>query len=103
MSICITGKNLVKHHYHPKNLFYSELNLEDLSGKDYLHAQQVWDVFQIKILGEYHDLYVQTDTSLLADVFEKFRDTCIGIYGLDPSHFLSAPGLAWQECLKKQM
>ena len=93
----------MKHHYHPKNLFYSELNLEDLSGKDYLHAQQVWDVFQIKILGEYHDLYVQTDTSLLADVFEKFRDTCIEIYGLDPSHFLSAPGLAWQECLKKQM
>ena len=52
-------------------------------------------------MGDYHDLYVQTDTLLLADVFEKFRDTCIEIYGLDPSHFLSAPGLAWQACLKK--
>ena len=87
----------------PKKSFYSELNLEDISDKDYLHAQKVWDVFEIRNLGEYHDLYVQTDTSLLADVFEKFRDTCIEIYGLDPSHFLSAPGLAWQACLKKQM
>ena len=52
-------------------------------------------------IGDYHDLYVQCDTLLLADVFEKFRDTCIEIYGLDPSHFLSAPGLAWQACLKK--
>ena len=52
-------------------------------------------------LGEYHDLYVQCDTLLLADIFEKFRDTCIEIYGLDPSHFLSAPGLAWQACFKK--
>ena len=87
----------------PKKSFYSELNLEDISDKDYLHAQKVWDVFEIRNLGEYHDLYVQTDTSLFADVFEKFRDTCIEIYGLDPSHFLSAPGLAWQACLKKQM
>ena len=71
--------------------------------KDYLHAQKVWDVFEIRNLGEYHDLYVQTDTLLLADVYEKFRDKCIEIYGLDPSHFLSAPGLAWQACLKKQM
>ena len=52
-------------------------------------------------IGDYHDLYVQCDTLLLADVFEKFRDTCIEIYGLDPSRFLSAPGLAWQACLKK--
>ena len=87
----------------PKKSFYSELNLEDISDKNYSHAQKVWDVFQIRNLGEYHDLYVQTDTSLLAEVFEKFRDTCIEIYGLDPSHFLSAPGLAWHACLKKQM
>ena len=87
----------------PETSFYSELNLEDISGNDYLNAQKVWDVFEIRNLGEYHDLYVQTDTSLLADVFEKFRDTCTEIYGLHPSHFLSAPGLAWQACLKKQM
>ena len=84
----------------PKKYFYSELNLEDISDKDYLHAQKVWDVFEIRNLGEYHDLYVQTDTLLLADVYEKFRDKCIEIYGLDPSYFLSAPGLAWQACLK---
>ena len=77
----------------PKESFYSELNLEDISDKDYLHAQKVWDVFEIRNLGEYHDLYVQTDTLLLADVYEKFRDKCIEIYGLDPSYFLSAPGL----------
>ena len=52
-------------------------------------------------MGDYHDLYVQTDTLLLADVFEKFREKCIEIYGLDPSYFYSAPGLAWQACLKK--
>ena len=85
----------------PKKAFYSELNLEDISDKGYNHAQKVWDVFEIRNLGEYHDLFVQTDTLLLADVFEKFRDTCIEIYGLDHSHFLSAPGLAWQACLKK--
>ena len=85
----------------PKKSFYSELNFEDISDKDYLHAHKVWEEFGIRNLGEYHDLYVQTGTSLLADVYEKFRDKCIEIYGLDPSYFLSAPGLAWQACLKK--
>ena len=87
----------------PKKDFYGELNLEDISNEDYTHAQKVWDVFEIRNLDEYHDFHVQTDTFLLADVFEKFRDTRTEIYGLDPSHFLSAPGLAWQACLKKQM
>ena len=82
----------------PKESFYSELNLEEISDKDYLHAQKVWDVFEIKILDEYHDLYVQSDTLLLADAFEKFRDKCIEIYQLDPAHFLSASGLVWQAC-----
>ena len=67
-----------------------------------MHAQKVWDVYGIKNLDEYHDLYVETDTLLLADVYEKFRDKCIEIHGLDPSYFLSAPGLAWQACLKKR-
>ena len=52
-------------------------------------------------MGEYHDLYVRCDTLLLADMFENFRDKCIKIYGLDPTNFVSAPGLAWQACLKK--
>ena len=77
-----------------KKAFYSELHLEDITDKNYAHAQKVWEVFEIKNLCEYHNLYVQRDTLLLADVFENFRDKCIEIYGLDPAHFLSAPGLA---------
>ena len=86
---------------HQKKQFYSELNLEDISNEDYQHAQKVWDTFNIQHLGEYHDLFVQSDTLLLADVFEKFRKTCLKIYQLDRAHFVSAPGLAWQACLKK--
>ena len=84
-----------------KKCFYSNLNLEDITDEDYIHAQKVWDTFKIKKIGEYHDIYVQLDTVQLADVFEKFWETCIEIYQLDPAHFLSAPGLAWQACLKK--
>ena len=79
----------------PKKDFYRNFNLGDISDKDYKHAQKVWETFEIKNLGEYHDLSVQCDTFLLADVFENFRNKCIEIYKLDPAHFLSAPGLAW--------
>ena len=82
-----------------KESFYSELNKEDITYKDY--AQKMWEVFEIKNLGEYHDLYVKIDAFLLANVFEKFRDKCTEIYGLDPSYFYTAPGLAWQACFKK--
>ena len=85
----------------PKESFYSNLNIEDISDEDYTHAEKVWDVFEINNRGEYHDLYVQSDTLLLADVFENFRNMCLDIYGLDPVYFVSAPGLAWQACLKK--
>ena len=78
----------------PKEAFYSNLNLEDISDEDYAHAQKVWDVFEIKNLGEYHDLYVQSDALLLADVYENFRNMCIDIYELDPAYSASAPGLA---------
>ena len=71
-----------------KESFYSELNSEHITDEDYLHAQKVRDAFEIKNLGEYHDLYVQSDTLLLADVFEKFWKTGIKIYQLDPAHFL---------------
>ena len=56
--------------------------------------------FKIKKLGEYHDLYVQFDTLVLADVFENFRNMCLEIYELDPARFLTALGFAWQEALK---
>ena len=83
-----------------KEYFYSELDKEGITDKEYAHAQKVWKVFKIKNVGEYHDLYVESDTLLLADVFENFRDKCLDKYQLDPIHFLSAPGLAWQACLK---
>ena len=63
----------------PKKDFYSNLNLEDISNKDYAHAQKFWDVFGIKNLGEYHDLYVQIDTLLLADIYE-ILEICVLIY-----------------------
>ena len=84
-----------------KENFYSKLNKEHITDEDYPHAQKVWNTFNIKNLGEYHDLYVQSHTGLLADVFDNFRDKCIEIYRVDPAYFLTAPGLAWQACLKK--
>ena len=84
-----------------KEAFYSNLNMEDITDTDYRHANKVFKEFKLKNLGEYHDLYLQSDTLLLADVFENFRNMCIKVYELDPAHFLTAPGLAWQACLKK--
>ena len=84
-----------------KSSFYSNWNLEEISVIHYRHAEKVFNKFSIKNLGEYHNLYVQSDTLLLADVFENFRNMCIKVYGLDPVYFLSSPALAWQACLKK--
>ena len=84
----------------PKKDFYSELTLEDISDKDYEHTQKVFKEYCTD-MGDYHDLYVETDTLLLANVFEKIKDKWIETYGLDPSCFYSVPGLAWQACLKK--
>ena len=68
-----------------KEAFYSELNEQGVTDKEYALIQTVWEVFEIKNLGEYHDLYAQCDTLLLPDVFENFRDKCIEIYELDPA------------------
>ena len=84
-----------------KESFYSSLNMENIDDIGYRHGNNVFKKFKLKNLGEYHDLYVQSDTLLLADVFENFRNMCIKVYELDPAHFLSLPGLAWQACLKK--
>ena len=77
-----------------KESFYSNLNLEGIDDIDYRHGNNVFNKFKLNNLGDYHDLYVQSDTSLLADVFENFRDMCLKEYELDPAHFLSLPGLA---------
>ena len=84
-----------------KEDFYSNLNMEDIDDIDYRHGINVFKRFKLENLGQYHDLYVKSDTLLLADVFENFRDMCVKLYELDPAHFLSLPGLAWQACLKK--
>ena len=84
-----------------KKAFYSELYLEDITDKDYTNIQKIFEEFNLKNLGDYHDLYVQSDALLLADKFEIFRNKCIEIYEFDPAHFLSAPGLACKACLKK--
>ena len=84
-----------------KEHFYSNLNMEDISDIDYRHANNVFKVFKLENLGNYHDLYVQSDTLLLADAFNNFRDMRIKEYELDPAHFLSLPRLAWEACLKK--
>ena len=83
-----------------KSDFHSSLKMEDISEIDYRHALKVFNKFNIKNLGEYHDLDVQSDTMLLADVFESFKNLCIETYKLDPAYFLSLPGLSWQACLK---
>ena len=75
--------------------------MEDINDIDYRHANNVFKRFKLENLGDYHDLYVQSDMLLLADVFNNFRDMCIKEYELDPAHFLSLPRLAWQACLKK--
>ena len=84
-----------------KEAFYSNLNMEDISDVDYRHVKRVFKNLSSKNLGDYHDLHVQSDTILFSDVFENFRNMCIKVYELDSAHFLSAPGLAWEGCLKK--
>ena len=84
----------------PKEEFYSKLNDEGISDKDYSHAQRVWEAFKMKTLEDYHNLYNKLDVLLIADVFENFRNICIKNYELDPAHYYTAPGLAWDAALK---
>ena len=67
--------------------------MEDVTDTDYTHAKRVCKDFEISHLEEYHDLYIQRNILLLADIFENFRNICLQIYELDPAKFLSAVGL----------
>jgi len=84
----------------PQAAFKNDLTARDISNDDYQHAQKVWNHFEMTTFRQYHDLYLDTDVHLLADVFECFRDLCLDTYQLDPPHFYTAPGLAWQAALK---
>ena len=85
----------------PKEEFYSKLNDEDISDDDYQYAINVWNTFKCKSIRDYHDLYLKSDVLLLSDVFENFRKTCLKHYKLDPAHYYTSPGLAWDACLKE--
>ena len=83
-----------------KEDFYSLLTDEDISEREYRHAQKVWKTFRIKNMGQYHDFYLKSDVLLLADVFQNFQEACLSNYGLDPCHYVTSPGLAWDAMLK---
>ena len=85
----------------PKKKFYNRLNKTHISDEDYDHALNVWKQFNLKDMGEYHDLYLKSDVLLLADVFEEFRSVCLENYQLDPAWYYTSPGLAWDAALKK--
>ena len=84
----------IKHHYLKKNIFTRSLNMEDVTDADYKYMHNVWKEFVIKTPGEYHNLYIQSNKFLLADIFENFRSMCLTICELDPDCFL-AHGLVW--------
>ena len=77
-----------------KEEFYSRLNNTTISDEDCQHAQDVWEKFDMKILREYHDLYLKSDVLLLADVFENYRDVCMSNYEIDPCWYYTSPGLS---------
>ena len=83
-----------------KEEFYSIINYQHISDEDYNHAQNVWNTFELRNMGKYHDLYLKSDVLLLADVFENFRKTCSQFYKLDPCHYFTSPGLSWDAMLK---
>ena len=83
-----------------KEDFFSIMNNEYITDKDYQHAKTVWETFNLKTMGDYHDLYLKSDILLLADVFENFRKTCLEYYKLDPCHYFTSPGLSWDAMLK---
>ena len=83
-----------------KEDFFSILNNEHITDEDYNHVLDVWKTFNIRNMGDYHNLYLRSDILLLADVFENFRKTCLENYKLDPCHYFTSPGLSWDAMLK---
>ena len=84
-----------------KESFYSSLNMKNIDDIGYRHGNNVFKKFKLKNLGKYHDLYVQSDTLLLADVFENFRNMCIKVYELDPAHLFIITRISMASMSKK--
>ena len=84
----------------PQEAFRNDLTGDDIKQEDYDFAQQVWTTMNCQSMGEYHDLYLYQDIFLLADIFEQFRQVCLRHYELDPAHYYTIPGLAWDGALK---
>ena len=111
MSTQAVLKDLMKKKLPARKCFYSSTKegkigddgkISDVhrSLKDYLMFEKIWDKFDIKDMGDYQDHYLQKHILLLADAFEKFIDTCLKFYGVDPCHYFSSPGLSWDTMLK---
>ena len=71
-----------------------------ISDEDYLTCSKIWNDFNMKSMGNYHNHYLKKDFLLLADAFERFIDTCLSFYKLHPCHYFSSPGLSWNAMLK---
>ena len=82
-----------------KEAFYSKLTEEGIKDTEYERALKIWDHFKHKNLGQYHDLYLQTDVLLLTDVFENSRKKCLEDYQLDPAHYITSPNFSWDAML----
>lgn len=82
-----------------KDQFYNSLAGEGISEEEYTRAHKIWKVFNIKSLGEYTDLYLKCDVLLLCDIFEKFRNSSLKYYKLDPVYYVTSPGLSWDAML----
>lgn len=91
----LTGRTLPQ-----KRNFYSSSYDADISDEDHSYAENVWRTFNIADLGAYSDLYLKTDVPLLAKVFKSIRINCRQLYGSDPAHYYTTPGLSWNAMLK---
>lgn len=82
-----------------KESFWSSLTGVGITDEALEHGREVWKAFGCRTMGDYHDVHMQMDVALLADVFENFRKICQQQYGLDPAHYYTAPGLSWDALL----
>ena len=96
MNTWMNRKSLIETSLPEQKSTHGNLNMRDIADADYMYAKRICKDFEIKDLGEYHDLYLKSDTFLLVDVFKNFRKKFLEIYQLDSSNFFSEPKLVWQ-------